>query len=169
MKIIKQISDTDFVIRMEEHDLTEYNHVSDSKLIIAHDYVQFNDRISIAADPYHVTESLKGPYAWCSNNIQALVGVQIPIRTFKYAVMPILENSKYLKEKHFEKRETGEFGYNYSNQALFFYKDGQQVSFKLKNDTSWSTVSKHVFDALIYPMILKKLDEELELKKLSKK
>lgn len=45
MRIIKQLSEDEFVLKMEEHDLKSY-----STMQVAHDYVEFGENTGITAE-----------------------------------------------------------------------------------------------------------------------
>ena len=95
MHIIKQLSEDEFVIKMEDYDLRKHDVVH-----IAHDYVQFYSPTTIDVkqpqdwEPYGRFKSI------ARNQIHNYSDIQIPIRDFVKVVLPFLNNSKYCKEAH---------------------------------------------------------------------
>ena len=94
MKIIKQLSEDEFVLKMEEHDLKEMTSVK-----IAHDYVQIGANVGIQVEngdwkPY-------GKFATCASNwIKGYFDIQINIRKFIKVILPLFKRHKYCQEKH---------------------------------------------------------------------
>lgn len=126
MKITKQISEDEFIIKMEEHDLKSY-----STMRIAHNYVEFGDNMGIEAEN---GVKLYGKFASCANWIRALHNVHISIRTLIKVVLPYLNNHKYCKEEHLL-TDDGKPNYIWSTDPLFYYtEEGQPViSFQDEN------------------------------------
>ena len=107
MHIIKQLSEDEFVIKMDDYDLDKHDVVR-----IAHDYVQFSSPVTI---------DIKQPQDWtpygrfksiASNLIHGYSDIQISIRDFVKVVLPFLNNSKYCQESHITE-EDGTPRYNY--------------------------------------------------------
>lgn len=114
MKIIKQLSEDEFVLKMEDHDLREMTCVK-----IAHDYVQIaaNMGIQVEGDckPY-------GKFASCASNwIKGYSDVQINIRKFIKVVLPLFNKHKYCQEDHLL-QEDGKPAYNWET-APFTCRD----------------------------------------------
>lgn len=95
MHIIKQLSEDEFVIKMDDYDLRKHDAVR-----IAHDYVQFYSPTTI---------DIKQPQNWepygrfksiATNQIHSYSDIQISIRDFVKVVLPFLNNSKYCQESH---------------------------------------------------------------------
>lgn len=85
MHIIKQLSEDEFVIKMDDYDLDRHDSVR-----IAHDYVQFSGRT------YMNVEAPKDwkPYGKFKSTASNILGyytdLQIPIRQFIKVVLPFL-------------------------------------------------------------------------------
>lgn len=95
MHIIKQLSEDEFVIKMDDYDLRKHNAVR-----IAHDYVQFYSPTTI---------DIKQPQDWepygrfksiVRNQIHSYSDIQIPIRDFVKVILPFFNNSQYCQESH---------------------------------------------------------------------
>ena len=107
MQIIKQLSEDEFVIKMDDYDLRKHDAVR-----IAHDYVQFYSPTTIEIkhpqdwEPYGRFKSI------AINQIHSYTDIQIPIRDFVKVVLPFLNNSKFCQEAHIT-NEDGTPRYNY--------------------------------------------------------
>jgi hypothetical protein len=126
MKIIKQLSEDEFVIKMEEHDLKSY-----STMQVAHDYVEFGENTGITAEN---DVKLYGKFVYCSNWIKAWHNIQIPIRTLIKVVLPLLNKHKYCQEEHLLTSE-GKPNYIWDIDPLTYKtEEGKQViSFQDEN------------------------------------
>ena len=121
MHIIKQLSEDEFVIKMDDYDLDGQGSVR-----IAHDYVQFsgktymNVETSLDWRPYGKFKSV------AANIMGYYTDLQIPIRQFIKVVLPFLHNSKYCQEAHIT-NEDGTPKYNYSDTPLITVSEGKQL------------------------------------------
>lgn len=90
MKFIKQLSEDEFVVKMQPYDKD-----SSKRIVLAHDYLQ------ISGKDWNCTDlQIKGPYGW-GNVVQYNVGIQIPIRMAQDMLKKVLTpDRKYLKEEH---------------------------------------------------------------------
>ena len=121
MHIIKQLSEDEFVIKMDDYDLDRQDSVR-----IAHDYVQFSGRTYMNVE---ASEDLKpyGKFKSIASNIMGYyTDLQIPIRQFIKVVLPFLHKSKYCQEAHIT-NEDGTPRYNYSNTPLITVSEGKQL------------------------------------------
>jgi len=109
MKIIKQLSEDEFVVKMSEQDL--YN---DKSIIVAHDYVNFIRTMMLSTDP-SVKRPLYGKYAFCANCINVRMAVQFPIRDMVKFVLPFLKKHPYCTEEH--------IGNNYHGESIIYFTD----------------------------------------------
>lgn len=130
MHIIKQLSEDEFVIKMDDYDLDRHDSVR-----IAHDYVQFSGRAHMdietpeAWKPYGKFKSI------ASNILGYYTDLQIPIRQFVKVVLPFFNKSEYCQEAHIT-HEDGTPKYNYSDDTtpLITYSKGETlVHIKQKN------------------------------------
>ena len=121
MHIIKQLSEDEFVIKMDDYDLDRQDSVR-----IAHDYVQFsgktymNVETSLDWRPYGKFKSV------AANIMGYYTDLQIPIRQFIKIVLPFLNNSKYCQEAHIT-NEDGTPKYNYSDTTLITISEGKTL------------------------------------------
>lgn len=109
MKVIKQLFEDEFVIKMEEHDLKSY-----STMRVAHDYVEFGENTGITTEN---DVKLYGKFVYCSNWIKAWYNIQIPIRTLIKVVLPHLNKHKYCQEEHLL-QEDGKPAYNWETEPF---------------------------------------------------
>lgn len=133
MHIIKQLSEDEFVIKMDDYDLDRHDSVR-----IAHDYVQFSGRtymnVKASTDwkPYGKFKSV------ASNIMGYYTDLQIPIRQFIKVILPFLNNSKYCQEAHIT-NEDGTPKYNYHDDTLITVSEGKQlVHIKQENGEYYS-------------------------------
>lgn len=121
MHIIKQLSEDEFVIKMDDYDLDRQNSVR-----IAHDYVQFSGRTYMNVEapkdwkPYGKFKSV------ASNIMGYYTDLQISIRQFIKVVLPFIHKSKYCQEAHIT-NEDGTPNYNYSDTPLITVSEGKQL------------------------------------------
>lgn len=93
MKFIKQLSEDEFIVKMDPEDADPTR-----KIILAHDYLQFNGRDWTCGD-----FQVEGPYGW-ANVVRHKVHVQIPIRMAQDILKNVLTSDrKYLKAEHLHK------------------------------------------------------------------
>ena len=150
MHIIKQLSEDEFVIKMDDYDLIKHDAVR-----IAHDYVQFSSPITI---------DIKQPQDWkpygkfksiASNLIHGYSDIQIPIRRFIKVVLPFLNNSKYCQEAHIT-HEDGIPLYNYeSNTPLITVSEGKTLVHIRQENGEY-----HSMPIDVYNTIKKQIKEE---------
>ena len=112
MKFIKQLSEDEFVVKMEPADADPTK-----TIILAHDYLQFNGRDWTCGD-----FQVEGPYGF-ANVVYHKVHVQIPIRMAQDILKNVLTpDRKFLKEEHLH-RESGEAYCDQPGDKYFYYKD----------------------------------------------
>lgn len=91
MKFIKQLSEDEFVVKMEPEDSDRTR-----RIILAHDYLQFQGLDWYCTD----LSNLNAPWAF-GNVIHVQSNVQIPIRMAQDMLEKVLtSNRKYLKKEH---------------------------------------------------------------------
>lgn len=152
MHIIKQLSEDEFVIKMDDYDLDRHDSVR-----IAHDYVQFSGRTYMNVEestdwkPYGKFKSV------ASNIMGYYADLQIPIRRFIKVILPFLNNNKYCQEAHIT-TEDGTLRYNYEgNTPLITVSEGKQlVHIKQENGEYYSMPID------VYNSIKKQVKEECE-------
>lgn len=90
MKFIKQLSEDEFVVKMEPIDKDK-----SKRIVLAHDYLLINAR------EWNCTDlRIQGPYGW-ANVVNYNVSIQIPIRMAQDMLKKVLTSDrKYLKEEH---------------------------------------------------------------------
>jgi len=112
MKFIKQLSEDEFVVKMEPADADP-----DRRIILAHDYLQFNG-IDWTCGDFQV----EGPYGY-ANVVHHRVHVQIPVRMAQDILKNVLTSDrKFLKEEHLH-REKGEAYCDQPGDKYFYYTD----------------------------------------------
>lgn len=112
MKFIKQLSEDEFIVKMEPRDADPTK-----TIILAHDYLQFNGRDWTCTDL-----QIEGPYGF-ANVVRHKVHVQIPIRMAQDILKNVLTpDRKFLKEEHLQR--DGEPTYcDQEGDKYFYYKD----------------------------------------------
>lgn len=114
MEIIKQISEDEFVIKLNEKDREKTK-----SIILAHDYLQFNARVPI----YTNLSDINSPYAR-GNVIYHQTDIQFPIRMAQDILEHVLtKDRKYLKKEHLVQKD----GKN-------LYRDFAGLSYKYTTD-----------------------------------
>ncbi len=159
MKIIEQINETDFVIRVEEKQ--------DFQFVIQHDYIGFykNQALLTAAG----VPTLTGRYAVCANVISIPCHCQIGIREMQDIIMPLLKEHEYMQADHLKDRfhdEDDKYfkqhglteprykkgdpypAYSYGGTTIIhYYKDKQRmVAIQLAGEKTVNHVTKQFFD-----------------------
>lgn len=148
MRIIDQLSEDTFVVKLSEKDLD-----STQRLVIAHDYVMYSHRQLMETEPSIDKElKLHGKYALCSNAALVQQQVQIDIRTFIKAVLPIVNTHPYCQESHL-KRDGKDVYIGYS-QKLIYRKDGvKMIAVKPEKATEFTHIPYDTYE------LIKKTDE----------
>lgn len=138
MHIIKQLSEDEFVIKMDDYDLN-----TKDTLKIAHDYIQFGGNIGIQTNSAEI-DKVEGKFASCINQVFCYGDVQIPIREFVQVIMPLLESSEYTKKEHLLTTD-GKPNYTFHNEILF-YKN--KVYVKPVNKSDFTVLDRDVYNYL---------------------
>ena len=148
MRIIDQLSEDTFVVKLSEKDLD-----STQRLVIAHDYVMYSHRQLMETEPSIDKElKLHGKYALCCNAALVQQSVQIDIRTFIKAVLPIVNNPPYCQESHLKRN--GKDVYIGCSQKLIYCKDGvRMIAVKPEKATEFTHITYDTYE------IIKKTDE----------
>lgn len=112
MKFIKQLSEDEFIVKMEPDDADPTK-----TIILAHDYLQFNGR------DWNCTDlQIEGPYGF-ANVVYHKVHVQIPIRMAQDILKNVLTpNRKFLREEHLQ-RDSGPAYCDQEGYKYFYRKD----------------------------------------------
>lgn len=139
MKVIKQLSEDEFVIKMEDCDLCKADRVT-----IAHDYVLFGANMGLMLDEkadWRPTGKFTSAF---SNWIRGYFNVQINIRSFIKIVLPHLLSNKYCQKEHLTD-EKGNLNYNWDNTPLIFTDDDKtMVAIKL-DDGNYATIPHEIY------------------------
>lgn len=134
MKVIKQLSEDEFVIKMEDCDLDK-----ESRMTIAHDYVQFGANMGLTLDP-KADWRPTGKFAYVGSNwIKGYFHVQIGIRTFIKVVLPQLLTNEYCQEEHLGDAE-GNLKYNWNSTPLIFTDKGKTMVALKSNDGNYTII-----------------------------
>lgn len=134
MKVIKQLSEDEFVIKMENCDLDQ-----ESRMTIAHDYVQFGANVGLMLDPkadWRPTGRFAGVF---SNWIKGYFHVQIGIRSFIKVVLPQLLKNEYCQEEHLTNAD-GALNYNWNTTPLIFTDEGKTMVALKSNDGNYTII-----------------------------
>lgn len=134
MKVIKQLSEDEFVIKMEDCDLEK-----ESRMTIAHDYVQFGANMGLTLDAgadWHPTGKFAGAF---SNWIRGYFHIQIGIRPFIKVVLPQLLANKYCQEEHLVDAK-GNPRYNWNSTPLIFTDEGKTMVALKSNDGNYTII-----------------------------
>ena len=90
MRFIKQLSEDEFIVKMEPVDKDP-----SKRIVLAHDYLQISGRDWDCTDL-----RIEGPYGW-ANVVNHHVRIQIPIRMAQDILNNVLTSDrKYLKKEH---------------------------------------------------------------------
>ena len=117
MKIVSQIDESTFVVRMEEHDLDEQQHV-----FVAHDYFSVSQKRYISASP---NVRLYGKFVSC-NNVAIQNQCHISIRPMIELVMPYLMKHPNMQISHLFEKDGSE-AYNYSSVNIVLHGDESYI------------------------------------------
>lgn len=112
MKFIKQLSEDEFIVKMESDDADPTTTIT-----LAHDYLQFEGK-----DWTCTNLQVKGPYGY-ANVVNHKVHVQIPIRMAQDILKNVLTpNREFLKEKHLQRNGKPTYC-DQEGDKYFYYKD----------------------------------------------
>lgn len=150
MKVIKQLSEDEFVIKMDESDLSK-----ESRMVVAHDYVQFGTNVGLMLDT-KADWTPTGKFAVCANWIKGYFNVQVGIRTFIKVVLPHLLANENCQEAHLVDSE-GNPRYNWDTRPLIFTDNSGKKVVALKADDGNYTLLPYES----YTQIKKLVKEEL--------
>lgn len=146
-KIIKQISENQFVIELT--DVDDKSVVDRVK--IAHDYVEFSGNSLMFTDT-NTCPLLEGQTI--GNAISILSEVQLSIYDFYQVILPYLNEHKYLQKEHALCLDSnGKYNYCNNGTWVFRYYDEntKQTMYKvrLNNESEYSTVTKDFYKQFI--------------------
>lgn len=136
MKFIKQLSDNQFIVEMDERDLDR-----DVRIKIVHDYVQ------IDGQDWHCEDyQIQGPYG-CANVVHNRASIQIPIRVAQDILKTISDN-KYLQESHLVDCDNKP-RYLYHRGIYRYCKNGKNMVAIMDNNTGEFThISEDVYNTI---------------------
>lgn len=139
MRVTKQINERTYEVMLEDKDISTKPYIRESKICVQHDYIGFigKDYIQVAPD----SELL--------NPVGHIAGIHIPIRAFQQVVLPILQKSPYMLDKHFDVDKDGKMKYDCRDEAISSWEDGQEVIYlKLKGDKIFSRISRPIYELI---------------------
>lgn len=141
MKFIKQLSEDEFIVKMEPKD-TEKT----TKIVLAHDYLQFGGRDWTCTD----LQDIKGPYGW-SNVVNHWVRVQIPIRMAQDILQNVLTSDrKYLDEEHLENDGKPRYCEDEGSKYYYAKDDGtRMVAIYNTNDNKFYHFSEETVNLIL--------------------
>ena len=143
MKFIKQLSEDEFVVKMEPED-GDRTH----RIVLAHDYLQFQGLDWYCTD----LSNLNAPWAF-ANVIRVQSRIQIPIRMAQYMLEKVLtSNRKYLKKEHLV--YDGKLHYQDPNGLSYYYRDDdgkKMIAFFNKETCEYVHMEQSVYNAIKNP------------------
>ena len=142
MKFIKQLSEDEFIVKMEPKDAEKT-----TKIVLAHDYLMFTARGWTCTDM-----QIKGPYG-VANVVHHRVSVQIPIRMAQDMLKTVLtKDREYLKEEHLM-RSDGQAAYLCEDEGSKYYyakDDGtRMVAIYNTNDNKFYHFSEETVNLIL--------------------
>lgn len=143
MQVTKQLSENEFVVRMDESDLN-----MNESFIIAHDYVRFLDNSGIMTSS-DFEGTIYGKFAGAASNwIKARHETTISIRDFIEIVLPIVNANENCQKEHL-KREDGSPLYTYHSCHLTFYENGvEKIALRRMGDTEYTIMDADTYRAI---------------------
>ena len=143
MQVTKQLSENEFVIRMEETDL-----IKNESFIITHDYVRFFDNAGIMTSS-DFEGKIYGKFAGAASNwIKARHQTTIGIRDFIKIVLPIINGDKNCQQGHLV-QEDGSPAYTYNGCHLVFYENGvEKIALRQMGSTEYTIMDAATYRAI---------------------
>lgn len=143
MQVTKQLSENEFVIRMDESDLEK-----NESFIIAHDYIRFFDNAGIMTSSDFEGKTY-GKFAGAASNwIKARHETTIGIRDFIKIVLPRILENENCQEEHLS-RENGTPAYTYNTCHLTFYEnDVEKIALRKMGDTEYTIMDAATYRAI---------------------
>lgn len=143
MQVTKQLSENEFVIRMDESDLNK-----NESFIIAHDYVRFFDNSGIIASS-DFEGKFYGKFAGAASNwIKARHETTIGIRDFVKIVLPRILKNENCQEAHLS-HENGNPAYAYNSCHLTFYDNGvEKIALRKMGETEYTIMDAATYRAI---------------------
>lgn len=143
MQVTKQLSENEFVIRMDESDLNK-----NESFIIAHDYVRFFDNTGIMASS-DFKGDFYGKFAGAASNwIKARHETTIGIRDFIKIVLPRILENENCQEAHLS-HENGDPAYAYNSCHLTFYENGvAKIALRKMGETEYTIMDAATYSAI---------------------
>lgn len=170
MKITKQLSEEEFIVKLEDKD-KERNF--GTIVSVAHDYVAFTSKGLLYTENAITID--RGSFS--SNTLSIVESVQIPIKSMYSVILPLLKEHSYLQDEHFKDRQYDEDDtyyiqngkdkprylkgdtypvYSYYNQIIHYYKDGtHMVAFSMKGEKEFNHVTLKFFNEYVLPNLNK--------------
>ena len=140
MKVIQQLSEDEFVVKMDETDLKK-----EPSVIVAHDYVAFSANQGFMVDgsvtPY-------GKFEGCASNwIKGRHIVQIGIRDMIDVVLPMLNKHEFCQPEHLVR--DGKPVYKYGTSHLIFYEDGiEKIAIRKMDSDKYTIIDYETYKAI---------------------
>ena len=143
MKVIKQLAEDEFVVKMDEKDLD-----TTESFIVAHDYVMFSDNMGIMTCSDRFEGKLTGKFkGGASNWIRCRSHVQIGIREMVDVVLPKLSQHEYCQQNHLF--SDGKPCYIYDEGKIRYYENGKEmIAIRKRNSTEYIHIDKDTYDAI---------------------
>ncbi len=159
MKIISQLSATQFVIDLEDFDSSKEKVTT---IVTVHDYIGIMGKAYVSTTP---GLSIQYSNDFSSNSLAIPVYQQIQIKSIKKVILPFLNKEEYLQDEHFKDRIAYEDGklykkgdsypaYSYSDQYIRYYdsqKKIMMVAISLAGEKEFTHVTNEFFNKFVYP------------------
>ena len=142
MRIIEQISEDTFVVKMDEYDLQKEDAIK-----VAHDYVSFYGNVGMTTEN---SVEVHGKYASCNNWIKQCVEFQIPIREMITLILPYLNRHPYCSPDHLETEE-GKPNYTYGNNIVFYTNPKTKedmVAIRTEGEEEFTIITRKLYNYL---------------------
>lgn len=134
IKVLEVLGDNKYVVEIEPIDTNTYP----TTFGVAHDYVLFSSWSYLYADKAIFKHNTGG----ASNIIPVPVKIQIPIKVMGDVILPVLNDSEYLKEDHY-----GRYGV-YSDKIVQEWADGEYVYVYDKTARKYEKISRFIYNKL---------------------
>ena len=143
MQVTKQLSENEFVVRMDESDLNK-----NESFIIAHDYIRFFDNAGIMTSS-DFEGKIYGKFAGAASNwIKARHETTIGIRDFIKIVLPRILENENCQEAHLS-HENGTPAYAYNGCRLTFYENGvEKIALRKMGETEYTIMDADTYRAI---------------------
>lgn len=141
MQITKQLSEDEFVIKMDERDLQTHKN-----LVIAHDYIGIGANMGIQTSTDEFEGNLYGRFQFCGNWIKARHYVQVGIRDVIQLMLPKLNGHEYCQPSHLISQD-GKPIYTYGESKFVYYDKGvEMIALRRMGETEYTHIPRSLYN-----------------------